>query len=143
MLEGTDVSVRKGTPFAYQALGAPWIDAVELAAYLNQRKIEGVRFVPVEFTPALGRHARQQCGGVGIMIVDRETVDTAELGIELAAALHKLYPKDFDVAHVADTLGNQAAFQALQSGEDPRRIADDWRDGLDQFMQVRAKYLLY
>ncbi len=47
MLEGTDVSLRKGTPFAYQALGAPWIHAVELAAYLNQRKIEGVRFVPV------------------------------------------------------------------------------------------------
>ena len=44
---------------------------------------------------------------------------------------------------LSDTLANQAAFQALQSGEDPRRIADDWRDGLDQFMQVRAKYLLY
>jgi uncharacterized protein YbbC (DUF1343 family) len=143
ILEGTDVSVRKGTPFSYESLGAPWINAVDFAAYLNERKIEGVRFVPVQFTPALGKHARQQCGGVSIMIVDRETVDTAELGIELAAALHKLYPKEFDIAHVADTLANQAAFQALQNGQDPRRIADDWRDGLDQFMQVRAKYLLY
>ena len=77
------------------------------------------------------------------MIVDRETVDTVELGLELAAALHKLYPKEFDMSHVADTLANQAAFQALQNGQDPRRIADDWRDGLDQFMQLRAKYLLY
>ena len=78
-----------------------------------------------------------------ILVIDRETLDTAELGIELAAALHKLYPKEFEMGHLADELGNQAVVQALQNGEDPRRIADDWRDGLDQFMQVRAKYLLY
>ena len=61
------------------------------------------------------------------MIVDRETVDTAELGIELAAALHKLYPQEFDLCTWRELLANQAVFQALQGGEDPRRIADDWR----------------
>ena len=127
----------------YQVLGAPWIHATDFAAYLNARKIEGVRFTPVQFTPGSGTYARQQCSGVQMMVVDRETIDTAELAIELAAALHKLYPQQFEMAHFADLLGNQAAFQALQSGEDPRRIADDWRDGTDQFMQVRAKYLLY
>ena len=30
------------------------------------------------------------------MIIDRETVDTAELAIEVAAALRKLYPQQFD-----------------------------------------------
>ncbi len=143
MLEATNVSVGKGTDFRYEVVGAPWIHAADLAAYLNEREIEGVRFVPVQFTPASGNHAHQQCGGVNIMVVDRETVDTAELGIEVAAALHKLYPQQFEMGHLSDLLANQAAFQALQSGEDPRRIADDWRDALDQFMQVRAKYLLY
>lgn len=143
ILEGTNVSVGKGTPSPYQTVGAPWVHGTELAAYLNQREIEGVRFLPVQFTPDSGKHAHQQCGGVSIIVIDRETVDTAELGIELAAALHKLYPKDFDLTRVADSLANQVAFQVLQSGEDPRRIADGWRDGLDQFMQVRAKYLLY
>jgi hypothetical protein len=37
----------------------------------------------------------------------------------------------------------QASFEALMSGEDPRRIAQDWQDALDKFQQVRAKYLLY
>ncbi len=143
MLEGTDISVGKGTPSAYEMVGAPWIHAVDLADYLNQREIEGVRFVPLQFTPASGKHAHQQCGGVSILVIDRETVDTAELGMELIAALHKLYPKEFDIAHVADMLANQAAFQGLQNGEDPRRIADDWRDGVDQYMQGRTKYLLY
>jgi hypothetical protein len=40
-------------------------------------------------------------------------------------------------------LANQAAFQELQAGRDPRRIEEDWRDALDRFMTVRAKYLIY
>jgi hypothetical protein len=40
-------------------------------------------------------------------------------------------------------LVNNAVFAAIQAGEDPRRIADDWRDALQQFMQIRAKYLIY
>ena len=143
LLGATNISVGKGTDSPYQLVGAPWVHAADFAAYLNARKVEGVRFVPEQFTPVSGSYARQQCGGVNILVIDRETVDTAELGIELAAALHKLYPQQFEMGHLSDRLANQAAFQALQSGEDPRRIADDWRDGLDQFMQVRAKYLLY
>ena len=143
MLESTDVSVGGGTSSPYQVVGAPWVQAVELAAYLNGREIEGLRFMPVQFTPASGNYTGRQCGGVSIMVTDRETVDTAELGIELAAALHKLYPKEFEMGHLSDLLANQAVMQELQNGEDPRRIADDWRDGLDQFMQVRAKYLMY
>ena len=143
MLEGTNVAVGKGTDSPYQVLGAPWVHAADLAFYLNAREIEGVRFMPVQFTPASGTYSGRQCGGASIVIIDRETVDVAELGLELAAALHKLYPQQFEMAHVGDMLANQSAFQALQAGEDPRRIADGWRDGLEQFMQVRAKYLIY
>jgi uncharacterized protein YbbC (DUF1343 family)/CubicO group peptidase (beta-lactamase class C family) len=143
LLETTNVSIGKGTDSPYQMLGAPWVHAAELSSYLNARKIEGVRFVPVQFTPASGAYSGKPCGGVSVVIVDRETVDVGELGLELAAALHKVYTQQFEVAHVGDILANHAAFQALNSGEDPRRISDDWRDGLDQFMQVRTKYLIY
>jgi len=143
LLEGTNVSVGKGTDIPFRLVGAPWVHAVDLAGYLNARKVQGVRFVPVQFTPSSGVHARQQCGGVNILITDRETIDVAELGLELIAALRALYPKDFEIAHVSDALANQAVFGALQGGEDPHRIAEDWHDGLDRFMQVRAKYLIY
>ena len=65
------------------------------------------------------------------------------MGLELAAALHDAAPTGFDVAHMKPLLANQAVFTALQAGQDPRRIADDWRDGVEQFMQVRKKYLIY
>ena len=124
-------------------VGAPWIEAKELANYLNARYIAGVRFVPTDFTPTTGMYARQSCGGIRIILTDRETLDAPELGIELAAALHKLSPLGFDMERMNQLLANKAVFAAIQAGEDPRRIADDWRDALDQFMQVRTKYLLY
>ena len=75
--------------------------------------------------------------------MNREILDAPEMGMELISALHKLYPTDFEMSKVNTLLANQAAFQQLQAGVDPRRIADDWRDGVEKFMQVRAKYLVY
>ena len=143
LLENTNVSVGRGTDTPFQVIGAPWIKPRQLAVYLNARIIAGVRFVPAEFTPTSSTNAGKLCGGVQIVVVNRETLDAVELGIELASALHKLYPQDFDMSKMNTLLANQAAFQGLQAGEDPRRIAEDWRDGLDKFIQVRTKYLLY
>jgi len=65
------------------------------------------------------------------------------LGIELASALHRLYPNDFKMERMADLLVNQAVFEAIEAGEDPRRIAEDWQDRLERFVRLREKYLLY
>ena len=58
-------------------------------------------------------------------------------------ALHKLYPEKYELGSIDTLLLNQSVLQALKQGEDPRRIADDGRQALDHFMQLRAKYLLY
>ncbi|MFZ1134777.1 MAG: exo-beta-N-acetylmuramidase NamZ domain-containing protein [Candidatus Korobacteraceae bacterium] len=143
LIEGTNVSVGRGTDTPFQLVGAPWVKSRQFAAYLNARLISGVRFVPTEFTPTSAVSAGQKCGGVQIVVTNRETLDAPELGIELASALHKLYPQEFELAKMSLLLANQAALQGLEAGEDPRRIAEDWRDGLEKFIQVRAKYLLY
>ena len=65
------------------------------------------------------------------------------MGVELASALHKLYPNDFKLDRMADLLVNQAVYEAIAAGEDPRRIAEDWQERLDEFMRMREKYLLY
>ncbi len=143
LIEGTNLSVGRGTDTPFEIVGAPWIDGKELASYLNARYIAGVRFVATNFTPTSGTYARQPCSGIHIIITDRESLDAPELGIELAAALHQLSPLGFDIAPMNKLLVNKAIFAAIQAGQDPHRIADDWRDALEQFMQVRAKYLIY
>lgn len=143
LIEGTNVSVGRGTDTPFEVLGAPWMKSRELAAYLNARGIAGVRFVPVTFTPTASNYAAQKCEGVNLVLTDRNALDAPELGIELAAALRKLYPADFKVERMMELLVNQAAYDGLMAGEDPRRIAQDWQERLNEFEAVRKRYLLY
>ncbi len=143
LIEGAYISVGRGTDTPFEVVGAPWIHGRELASYLNARGIQSVRFVPVSFTPTASNFAGQPCEGVNLVILDRNLLDATELGLELAAALHKLYPSDFKIERMQDLLVNQAAFDGLMAGEDPRRIVEDWEPRLREFLEVRKKYLLY
>jgi uncharacterized protein YbbC (DUF1343 family) len=114
-----------------------------LAQYLNARLISGVRFVPISFTPTSSNYSGQTCEGVNALLTDRNSFDAPELGIELASALRKLYPEQFHAERMMDLVVNQATFDALMRGEDPRRVAEDWREPLTKFMGLRQKYLIY
>jgi uncharacterized protein YbbC (DUF1343 family)/CubicO group peptidase (beta-lactamase class C family) len=143
LVEGTNVSVGRGTDTPFELLGAPWINSRELASYLNGREISGVRFVPVNFTPSAGTHSGEKCQGVNIVLTDRNALDSPELGIELASALRHLYPQQFHMERMIELLLNQSIFDAITQGQDPRRIAQDWQDSLEKFQQLRQKYLIY
>jgi uncharacterized protein YbbC (DUF1343 family) len=143
LVEGTNVSVGRGTDTPFEVLGAPWIDSRELSQYLNARQIPGVRFVAVEFTPSSSNFAGQLCRGVSLVLTDRDLLDGPELGLELASALLKLYPEQSHAEKMMDILANQSVYEAIAKSEDPRRIALDWQDDLLKFQQLRQKYLLY
>src|SRR5947209_16373012 len=87
LVEGTNISVGRGTDTPFEVVGAPWVNAREFAQYLNQRQISGVRFVPVSFTPTSSNYAGQLCHGVNLVLIGREFLDAPELGMELASAL--------------------------------------------------------
>ncbi len=129
------------TPF--ELVGAPWIREHDLAGYLNRRRIPGVRFTPAQFTPRSSAYAKELCRGVQIEITARNALDSPELGIELAAALEKLYPQQHKMDRMPLLLGNQSVFEAIKRGDDPRRIARSWQGSLKKFKRLRQRYLLY
>ena len=143
VIEGTNISVGRGTDTPFEVVGAPWIDGRAFADYLNARLIAGVRFVPVNFTPSSGPYANQRCGGVNVVITERNVLDSPAMGIELASALHKLYATNWQVEKMANLLANRQVYDAIVADEDPRTIAEGWRDELDRFKELRSKYLLY
>jgi len=136
-------SVGRGTDTPFELIGADWVDGPGLAAYLNARRIPGVRFYAVEREPTSSAFAHRKIEGVQIIVTDRNAVDSGELGLEIASALKKLFPGHIDLDQTARLIGNQAVLSALQAGEDPRAIRANWQEALDQFQQVRRKYLLY
>ena len=147
LIEGTNVSVGRGTDTPFEVVGGPWITGNglhDLAEYLNRRQIEGVRFVPITFTPvASAKFGGQLCGGVNIIVTDRIALDAPHLGVELASALVKTFPHDYKPEKMIELVGSKATFDAIVAGEDPNRIAEDWRADLEKFKQIRSKYLIY
>ena len=143
MIEGTNISVGRGTDTPFELLGAPWIVPTALAQYLNAREISGVSFVPLSFTPSASIYAGQKCGGVNIVVTDRDALDAPELGLEIVAALNHLYPGEYKLAALDGLMRNKATLDAVTAGVDPRRIAEDWQDALENFKILRSKYLLY
>jgi len=143
LVEGTNISVGRGTDTPFEVLGAPWIKSKDLAQYLNSRNISGVRFVPVSFTPGASNYAGQRCEGVNFVVLERNAFDGPELGIELASALHKLYPGQYQMERLIELVVNQSIYDGIFNGEDPRRIAESWREPLEKFQQLRQKYLIY
>lgn len=143
MVEGANVSVGRATDTPFELLGASWIKAKELARFLNNRNIQGVRFMPVDFMPDDGRFKQQLCHGVQIILVDRQALDSPALGVEIASALHRLYAKDFQLDKTLPLIGAHDVLRAIKDGHDPGSIVLNWHGPLEQFRKLRLKYLLY
>ena len=143
MVEGANVSVGRGTMTPFELIGAPWMDGEELASYLSNRNIQGVRFKPVDFKPNHSLFKNRLCHGVQIMLLDRQALDSPALGIEIVSALYRLYPKNFQIDKTLGLIGSRKVLQAIRAGQDPATIVQDWQGPLEQFCMLRSKYLLY
>ena len=143
MIEGANISVGRGTHTPFELVGAPWINSSELARELTQRHIAGVGFMPVQFTPDSGPYAGKLCGGVNILLLDRASLNSPALGIELASTLYRLYPQHFELDRTLALVGSRQTLEAIRQGKDPASIALGFEDSIEQFRKLREKYLLY
>ena len=143
IMQNAGVSVGRGTETPFEIFGAPWMDGEKVAAELNAKHLNGVRFVAQPLIPVSGLFAGQRCGGVSMKIGEKSAVRSLRVGLEIAALLKKLYPDKVDLAKTITLLGNAATVQELQDGAPPEKIVADWKDDLAAFETLRRKYLLY
>jgi uncharacterized protein YbbC (DUF1343 family)/CubicO group peptidase (beta-lactamase class C family) len=143
LLETTNVSVGRGTDTPFEIVGAPWIDAAKLAAYLNGRNLGGVRFVPVKFKPNASVFKDENCKGINIIIVDRARFNSVRAGLEIAVALRKLFPESWQADKYNRLLVNSEIFEMVKRGDDAEAIEKAWQKNLDAFRRRRARFLLY
>ena len=143
LLETTNVSVGRGTDTPFEIVGAPWIQGDKLADELNQKRMPGVRFVPVRFTPKSSVFKDEQCGGVNVIVTDRNAFKPVSTGIEIASALRRLYPNDWKVDSYLRLLVNANTLERVKRGDAPRDIINSWNAQLEEFRKARASILLY
>ncbi|MCC7174071.1 MAG: DUF1343 domain-containing protein [Bryobacterales bacterium] len=144
LLEYTpDYSVGRGTDAPFEQIGAPWIKGRELAAYLNGRYVPGVRFYATRFRPASSVCAGVLVEGVRMAITGREEFSAQRLGLEIAAALVKLYPGKVSLEANRLLIANRRVMTRLEAGDDPRQIEQESQERVEEFLKVREKYLVY
>jgi uncharacterized protein YbbC (DUF1343 family) len=143
LLEASNLATGRGTDTPFERVGAPWIDPRVFSDALNALGLPGVRSVPVRFTPKERQYAGQECGGVYLMITDRARFEPVALGIGLAHVLRSKYPNDWKPEGFLRMLADRASYQALLDGKPPREVEAVWQPELEDFLRLRARYLLY
>lgn len=151
LIEGTNVSEGRGTCRPFEIIGAPWIDPHALAEYLDALHLPGVKFRPLHFVPWTSKHSGENCGGVQVHIIDRESVRSVLTGIHIVKACHDLYPGDFRLRDPAsdgrsffDLLaGTSRVRTAIQDHLSVDELVRSWYDELGVFLAATNRYWLY
>ena len=145
LIEGTNLSEGRGTTLPFELVGAPWLNARELADRLNRLQLTGVRFRLQEFTPTFSKYQDELCRGVQIHVGDRGAFRPLEAALHLLAEIWKLHPEqlEWSPTFFDRLIGNSWIRQALAEGNPVEEIVERWQEELARFKEVREKYLLY
>lgn len=142
-LEWTNLSVGRGTDAPFEWLGAPWIDPLRWWEALAELELPGVAFVPRRRTPDSGPWANESCGGVNLLLTDRDAFDAGLTAAALAATLARLYPEEWERDRLPVHWGQEEILEQLEQGWSARRIVESWQAELGAFLRMREGYLLY
>jgi uncharacterized protein YbbC (DUF1343 family) len=146
--EGTNVSVGRGTPYAFQQFGAPWLRADSVVALLQARHLPGVRFERRDFTPqAPGdeKYGGRLIAGVRIVPTDRELYHAGRTGAAVLWALVRTSPESLVVraATFDDRFGRPAMREALMRGADPDSVVARDEAAVEAWRSELAPYRIY
>jgi uncharacterized protein YbbC (DUF1343 family) len=154
LFEATNLSVGRGTPMAYQVVGAPWLDTGAVLPRLRgggrwaQEGLTGVEVEGVTFTPRAptdGKYDGMTISGIRLRVVERRRYDPTRVAVLLLSAIRGAHPDSlrFDVAHFDRLAGGPDLERAVLAGRAPESVWRAWEGPLAAFRRQRAKYLLY
>ena len=144
LLEGTNLSLGRGTALPFEVCGAPWIDGYALAAELNELQVPGVRFRATVFTPSVSTHAETECYGVQVHVTDRDALRPVEIALHLIVVARYLSGEAWRWnPHFERLTGDSDIRCALEAGTSVTEIVPTWETSISDFVHKREKYILY
>jgi uncharacterized protein YbbC (DUF1343 family)/CubicO group peptidase (beta-lactamase class C family) len=143
LMEATNVSVGRGTDTPFEVIGAPWMDGERVVAALGRRSLPGVRFEPIRFTPTGDVYARVSCGGIRLVVTDREAIRPVTVALAVMEALLDAHRDQWRPESVQNLLVNRSTMWALLRREPLSRLVAWAETDRSSFLNRRASYLIY
>lgn len=152
--EGTNVSEGRGTTRPFELVGAPDWDVDAIAEYLAKTELPGCYFRPIIFEPTSGKWAQKACRGFFLHVTDRKLFKPYRTSLVLyqAAMLHgdrhfaykePPYEYEYEKLPMDLILGDRKLRKKIENGVDIAELEQQWQDELNDFKDIRGKYLLY
>ncbi len=152
LIEGTNISEGRGTQSPFLKIGSPYINPNELIDKLNSYSLTGIEYKPIKYTPveipnmaSKPKYENKLCKGIELKVTDRNKFDAVQFGIILIHSVMKLYPNEFEFREgsIDRLYGTDKLRTMLKNGSSPNDIFNTWTVELNNFKEIRKKYLLY
>ncbi|MDI6803807.1 MAG: DUF1343 domain-containing protein [Bacteroidota bacterium] len=152
LFEATNISEGRGTEKPFEYIGAPWIDGKLLAKKLNDLKLKGLRFEPIEFTPASDsvtgatpKYANRKCSGIYFKVLDRQKYKPVETFLYVIQIIQKFYPDSlkYNRNFFDKLIGDKKVLENLNIKNGRKAVEKFSKVGMEGFKKNAQKYLIY
>lgn len=131
LFEGTVISLGRGTPFPFQALGNPELKSMPFT--FTPVTIKGVAVKPP--------HENKLCYGIDL----RNEIPERRISLKHMIEMYQAYPEKekFFIPYFDILAGTPKLKEQIKAGLSEEQIRASWRVDLDAYNLIRKKYLLY
>jgi uncharacterized protein YbbC (DUF1343 family) len=143
--EGTNLSEGRGTDRPFEQIGAPWLNAAEVARAMNEMRLPGIRFeaATMAVAPTAGKHPGQTIPAIRFVVTDRRAYRPVRTSLLLIDEIRRQHPRDFAWTRTIDRLtGSDKVRLAIEGGR-LLPLLDEWDREAAAFAESRRPFLLY
>ena len=143
--EGTNLTEGRGTDRPFEQIGAPWLNAPEVARVMNAMGLPGIRFeaITMPVAPTAAKHAGKTIPAIRFAITDRQAYRPVRTSLVLIDAIRRQHPRDFAWTGTIDRLtGSDKVRRAVEGDRLPALLAEWDREAAD-FRESSKPFLLY
>ena len=143
--EGTTLTEGRGTDRPFEQIGAPWLNAAEVARVMNERRLPGIRFeaITMPVLPTAAKHPGKTIPAIRFVVTDRRAYRPVRTSLLLIDEIRRRHLADFGWTGTIDRLtGSDKVKKAIESGTLPA-LLEEWDREAAEFKVSSAPYRLY
>ena len=143
--EGTNLTEGRGTDRPFEQIGAPWLNAPEVARVMNERRLPGIRFeaITMSVAPTAAKHKGQTIPAIRFAVTDRLAYRPVRTSLLIIDEIRKQHPREFAWTASIDRLtGSDKVRLAIEGGR-LQQLLEEWEKEAAEFRESRKPYLLY